>query len=113
MCTIAGAEVQTFWIRSHQSLGGAEDCMLQQPGAPIPSDEAAQALEDRQTAGSHAGLASWGWVGRKAQSVPFILGCRWEKSQPFGRFPEEGFADPRWQAHAGGPHRLMGRQRVR
>lgn len=73
------------------------------PGAPIPSDETAQALEDRQTAGSRVGLAGRDRVGREAQSVPFISGSRWEKSQPSGGFPRKGFANPRWQRTREGP----------
>lgn len=81
------------------------------PGAPILSDEAAQALEDRQTAGSHAGLASQDRVGREAQTVPFISGSRWEKSQPSGGFPKEGFTDPRWQRTREGPAGWQGGSR--
>lgn len=61
--TIGGAGAQALWICSLQSLGGAEDCALSSPNAPIPSDETAQALKD--TVGSHAGLPSWDWVGRE------------------------------------------------
>lgn len=61
--TIGGAGAQALWICSLQSLGGAEDCALSSPDAPIPSDETAQALKD--TLGSHAGLPSWDRVGRE------------------------------------------------
>lgn len=61
--TVAGAGAQALWICSLQSLGGAEDRALSSPGAPIPSDETAQALKD--TVGSHPGLPGWDRVGRE------------------------------------------------